>query len=150
MDPEASWQLPVIITDPPERTNPREPHARIHCAGADANVVGWQPRPLPHTFDSPTNVVREVILKKLGRPGVRQHRAPAHLKENGPVPPPMMSPANAWRILCRRTGGEISRGTFYRWLSSGKVYAIRLGFRILVPWPSLEELIKKCLAGERF
>ncbi len=63
---------------------------------------------------------------------------------------PMLTPANAWRILRRRTGGSISRSAFYRWLNSGKLYSIRLGFRIYVPFHALEDLIKLVLAGDRF
>jgi excisionase family DNA binding protein len=61
----------------------------------------------------------------------------------------MLTPTHAWRILCRRTGGTISRTTFYRWINSGRVGAVRVGFRFLVPLPMLEEVIKKCLDGER-
>jgi hypothetical protein len=64
--------------------------------------------------------------------------------------PPMMTPTHAWRLLCRRTGGEISRTTFYRWLSSGKVVSVRLGYRLYIPFPAIEDLIKLCLAGERY
>lgn len=64
--------------------------------------------------------------------------------------PPMLTPTNAWRILCRRTGGSISRTTFYRWLSCGKIYSIRMGYRLFIPYPAVEELIKQCLAGERY
>jgi hypothetical protein len=63
---------------------------------------------------------------------------------------PMLTPANAWRILRRRTGGTVGRSTFYRWLSSGKIYSIRLGFRIYIPFHALEDLIKMVLAGDRF
>jgi len=63
--------------------------------------------------------------------------------------PPMLSPQNAWRVLCRRTGGHIARSTFYRWVSEGKVFSFRLGVHILIPWPTLEELIQRCLKGER-
>lgn len=63
---------------------------------------------------------------------------------------PMLAPVNAWRILRRRTGGGVSRATFYRWLSNGKIYSVRVGFRIFVPWPALEDLIRRCLAGERY
>ena len=59
-----------------------------------------------------------------------------------------LTPIHAWRLLCQRTGGGVSRTTFYRWLNSGKVYSIRLGHRIFVPYAALEELIKQCLAGE--
>lgn len=62
---------------------------------------------------------------------------------------PMLTPTHAWRLLCRRTGGRISRTTFYRWINSGRVGAVRVGFRYLVPLPLLEEIIQKCLDGER-
>jgi excisionase family DNA binding protein len=62
---------------------------------------------------------------------------------------PMLTPTHAWRLLCRRTGGNISRTTFYRWLNSGRVGAVRVGFRFLIPLPILEEIIQKCLDGER-
>jgi hypothetical protein len=61
----------------------------------------------------------------------------------------MMSPRSAWRLLCARTGGDVTLMTFYRWLKNGKVYSIRLGYRIFVPRSSVEDLIKQCLAGER-
>jgi excisionase family DNA binding protein len=61
----------------------------------------------------------------------------------------MLTPTHAWRLLCRRTGGTISRTTFYRWINSGRVGAIRMGTRFLIPLPMLEEVIKKCLDGER-
>lgn len=67
-----------------------------------------------------------------------------------PVTRRMLTPTQAWRILCRQTGGDVSRATFYRWLGNGKVCSIRLGYRLFVPWLALEELIKQCLAGERF
>jgi excisionase family DNA binding protein len=62
---------------------------------------------------------------------------------------PMLTPTSAWRLLCRRTGGSISRTTFYRWINSGRVGAIRIGSRFLIPLPMLEEVIQKCLDGER-
>jgi predicted DNA-binding transcriptional regulator AlpA len=60
----------------------------------------------------------------------------------------MLVPQNALRILCERTGGSISRATFYRWVNSGKVSSIRLGSRIFIPWLALEQLIHRCLEGE--
>jgi len=48
-----------------------------------------------------------------------------------PATGPMLVPSNAWRILNARTGGAISRSTFYRWLSSGQVYSVRVGHRLL-------------------
>ena len=65
-------------------------------------------------------------------------------------PAAMLPPCRAWQILCQRTGAQVCRATFYRWVSTGSVYSIRLGFRIFIPTPALEELIKLCLAGERF
>jgi excisionase family DNA binding protein len=62
---------------------------------------------------------------------------------------PMLTPTHAWRLLCRRTGGRISLTTFYRWINSGRVGAIRMGRRFLIPLPMLEEVIQKCLDGER-
>ncbi|PYV00904.1 MAG: hypothetical protein DMG26_14645 [Acidobacteria bacterium] len=67
-----------------------------------------------------------------------------------PATGPMLVPSNAWRILNARTGGAISRSTFYRWLSSGQVYSVRVGHRMYIPWRVIEELIEKCLGGERF
>ncbi len=62
----------------------------------------------------------------------------------------MLTPSNAWRILRRRTGGSVARSTFYRWLNSGKIYSIRLGFRIYIPLHALEDLIRMVLSGDRF
>ena len=64
--------------------------------------------------------------------------------------PVMLPPCRAWQLLCRKTGAQVCRATFYRWVSTGKVYSIRLGYHIFIPAPALEELIKQCLAGERF
>lgn len=61
---------------------------------------------------------------------------------------PLLPPSNAWRILQRRTGGHVSRSTFYRWLDSGKVYSLRLGSRIYIPWDALQDLIGRCLGGD--
>lgn len=63
---------------------------------------------------------------------------------------PLLSPPNAWRVLCRRTGGHVSRSTFYRWVESGKVFSLRFGSRIYIPWQALEEVIGRCLSGEPF
>ena len=80
------------------------------------------------------------------------HLSPAQVEQKvkqASAPLAMLTPTHAWRLLCRRTGGSISRTTFYRWLNSGKVGAVRIGFRFLIPLPMLEEVIKKCLDGER-
>ena len=62
---------------------------------------------------------------------------------------PMLTPLHAWRMLCRRTGGNISLTTFYRWINSGRIGVVRVGSRYLIPLPLLEEVIEKCLDGER-
>jgi len=85
-------------------------------------------------------------------PYAAQSSSPAQKGQNSkPKPPglPMLTVANAWRLLCRRTGGRISRTTFYRWINSGRVGVVRVGFRLLIPLPWVEDLIQKCLDGER-
>lgn len=64
--------------------------------------------------------------------------------------PQLLPPTAAWRILRRRTGGHISRSTFYRWLDSGKVFSFRMGSRMYIPWQALQEVIGQCLSGEQF
>jgi len=77
---------------------------------------------------------------------------PAPKGRNSKSPPPalpMLTPTHAWRLLCRRTGGSVSLSTFYRWINSGQVGAVRVGLRFLIPLPMLEEVIQKCLDGQR-
>jgi excisionase family DNA binding protein len=62
----------------------------------------------------------------------------------------MLPPGRAWRIFRVRTGGGVSRATFYRWVASGKVFSIRVGHKFSIPWTALDEVIRQCLAGERF
>ena len=57
---------------------------------------------------------------------------------------PMLVPQTALRILCRRTGGTLSRSAFYRWLRSGKIVSVRLGSRIFIPKSALDALIRNC------
>ena len=79
--------------------------------------------------------------------------SPAQMGPNSKLPSsalPMLTPTHAWHLLCRRTGGSISRTTFYRWINTGRLGAVRMGFRFLIPLPLLEEIIQKCLDGERF
>ena len=78
--------------------------------------------------------------------------SPAQARPSSELPSsalPMLTPIHAWRLLCRRTGGNISRTTFYRWINSGRVGAVRVGYRFLIPLPMLEEVIQRCLDGER-
>ncbi len=77
-------------------------------------------------------------------------RPPENERWTAPSTPHMLSPQKAWRALCRRTGGGISRATFYRWITNGKVYSVRLGFQIYIPQMALDDLVEHCLQGERF
>ena len=82
------------------------------------------------------------------REGAGSTPTPLKANLNVATAPPMLTPQNAWRILCRRTGAQISRATFYRWVSAGKVFSLRLGVHIHIPWPALDELIRRCLDGD--
>ena len=77
--------------------------------------------------------------------GISQERAPLQLDKAGGVPP-----LRALRILTKKTQGQISRATFYRWLSSGRVFSYRVGYHIYVPAAEIDNVIKQCEAGERF
>ena len=58
--------------------------------------------------------------------------------------PQMLMAQAALRMLCHRTGGNISKTTFYRWVECGRIPSVRLGKKILIPRKALEELIQKC------
>jgi len=58
--------------------------------------------------------------------------------------PQMLIPQTALRILCHKTGGTISRSTFYRWVGDGRIPSIRLGTRIFIPRSAIDRLIQKC------
>lgn len=60
----------------------------------------------------------------------------------------MLPVLRAWLRLCDATGAAISLGTFYRWISAGRVDSIRLGRKIFIPVPEVEGLIKLSLSGE--
>ena len=62
---------------------------------------------------------------------------------------PMLSPSNAWRILERRTGFNIGRSTFYRWIQMGRVFSLKLGGKVYIPWAEVENVIKECRSGRR-
>ena len=81
--------------------------------------------------------------------GTSRSSPKGQISKPAPSALPMLTPVHAWRLLCRRTGGSISRTTFYRWINSGRVGAVRVGFRFLVPLPMLEEVIQECLDGKR-
>lgn len=76
---------------------------------------------------------------------ILQRRLPFPMDKAGGMPP-----IRALRLLTRKTRGQISRATFYRWLSSGRVFSYRVGYHIYVPMAEIDNIIKQCEAGERF
>jgi len=62
---------------------------------------------------------------------------------------PLLTVVHAWRMLCRRTGGQVSRTTFYRWINEGRLNAVRLGYRFMIPLAEIERVIQLSLDGER-
>lgn len=60
---------------------------------------------------------------------------------------PLLPVARAWNALRRRTGIPLSRATFYRWVSSGKVYSLRMGLKVYVPTSVVEGIVRQCQAG---
>ena len=65
-----------------------------------------------------------------------------------PPVPPLLKACDALEALRQRTGVLVSRKTFYRWLENGSIYSLRLGYRIYVPQPALDDFVRKCLQGE--
>jgi excisionase family DNA binding protein len=74
---------------------------------------------------------------------------PSNRLNRAPATPLMLTPTVAWRRLCARTGSGVTRQTFYRWIRNGSLYSVRMGKRIFVPIERLDDLIKKCLTGEK-
>jgi len=74
---------------------------------------------------------------------------PMFSRSTGPLGTPLLTPYNAWRILERRTGVNVCRSTFYRWVQCGRVFSLKIGGRIFVPWPELDEIIKQFRRGVR-
>lgn len=64
-----------------------------------------------------------------------------------PEAEPLLPVAQAWNALRRRTGIPLSRATFYRWVSSGKVYSLRMGLKVYVPTSVVDGIVKQCHAG---
>lgn len=64
-----------------------------------------------------------------------------------PEAEPLLPVAQAWNALRRRTGIPLSRATFYRWVSSGKVYSLRMGLKVYVPTSVVDGIVKQCYAG---
>ncbi len=65
------------------------------------------------------------------------------------MPIPNLTPAQARRVFSARTGVNVPMTTFYRWLESGSIRSIRVGFRIYIRWPHLQRVIERCMEGER-
>jgi hypothetical protein len=64
-----------------------------------------------------------------------------------PESPMMLSTKQAWERLCAKTGCGIAFATFQRWVHDGRVPVIRLGNKIFVPIPIMDDLIEQCLNG---
>ncbi|HEX5481174.1 MAG TPA: hypothetical protein VFZ08_00955 [Terriglobia bacterium] len=62
---------------------------------------------------------------------------------------PLLKASSAWLTLRHRTGIPVARATFYRWISNGKVFSLRMGLKVYVPLSEIEELVKQCESGER-
>ncbi|MGH9356408.1 MAG: helix-turn-helix domain-containing protein [Terriglobia bacterium] len=77
-----------------------------------------------------------------------QHWTRSFASAKGAPEAPLLSAASAWMALRRLTGIPVSRATFYRWLSNGKIYSMRLGLKLYVPTSSIEDLVKQSGAGE--
>lgn len=60
----------------------------------------------------------------------------------------LLSLFNAWRVFTRAVGGGPGLSTFYRWVSTRKLSSVRMGYRLFIPLTALEDLIKRCRAGE--
>jgi excisionase family DNA binding protein len=61
----------------------------------------------------------------------------------------MLTPRLALRRLCAGTGCEIGIETLYLWIATGKIDSVRTGRNILIPVEALDNLIERCLRGER-
>lgn len=102
-------------------------------------------------------------------PKTEADRSPASAPEaSGPAaaPAPALKTANfvdpAWRgkkyitpeVFRRRIyayfGYRPGKSTMHRWLTHGRIYAIRVGNRWLIPESTWEEFLKYCQAGEQF
>ena len=74
-----------------------------------------------------------------------------HTPRKAPPPadkPTVLTPLGAWRLLNKRTFGSISRATFYRWLSSGRVFSYRVGYHLYIPTPEIDNVVKLCQEGK--
>jgi excisionase family DNA binding protein len=58
-----------------------------------------------------------------------------------------LTPATALRLIEVGTGCTVHLSTFYRWLQSGRVFSIRLGYRRFIPYEEVEKVVERSLAG---
>lgn len=65
----------------------------------------------------------------------------------GEVVEPLLTVAGAWNSLRRRTGIPLARATFYRWVSSGKIYSLRMGLKVYIPSSVVDGIVKQCKSG---
>ena len=73
--------------------------------------------------------------------GARSPFAPERHQRQAVPPverPVVLRPLSAWRLLNRKTLGSVSRATFYRWLSSGRIFSYRVGYRMYIPMPEID------------
>ncbi len=61
---------------------------------------------------------------------------------------PLLTASSAWLALQGRTGIPIGRATFYRWLSNGKIFSVRIGTKMYIPLSVIEEIVRRCQSGE--
>jgi excisionase family DNA binding protein len=61
----------------------------------------------------------------------------------------MLTPRLALARLCKGTCCRVCMQTFYMWIAAYKIRSFRVGGRIFIPVTEVDELIEKCLAGDR-
>ncbi|MGH9434880.1 MAG: hypothetical protein ACRD06_02640 [Terriglobia bacterium] len=61
---------------------------------------------------------------------------------------PLLTIGSAWTSLRHRTGIPLARATFYRWVSSGKIYSLRMGLKVYIPSSVIEGIVRQCKSGD--
>jgi hypothetical protein len=62
---------------------------------------------------------------------------------------PMLSIACFARLLSRGVGCSVATGTVWRWVYSGRIMAVRVGWRWMIPFSVFEDSVNKCAFGTR-
>lgn len=101
----------------------------------------------------------KLLPEKLNPGFISTEAATDELKNVGPhptgsstvhaAPPLMLRPRIALRRLCRGTGCEVGLSTLYLWIATGKIDSVRVGDRIFIPAQVVDNLIERCLMGDR-